>query len=137
MRVAWQVRALADALAEGASPWSSGELMLRAERLLRWRTRLRMASALDALVRDANAGVARSPFVSLRRHAILVERGRLEALARRLRDPAAVTPRGVALVSRLLRDPASPAFEDQRGESLSEALARCSRALEPSAALRG
>jgi hypothetical protein len=131
LRVACRARSLDAAIAAGTSPWSSGELMLRAERLVSWPTRLRLAAALDDLVACAERRRPASPFVPLRRDALLAERDRVAAVARRLRDPVAVTPQGVALVSRLLRDPSSPAFERGDAMSLSDALARCCGALEP------
>ena len=52
-------------------------------------------------------------------------------VARRLRSPEAVDPRGVLLVRRLLSDPASPLAPNAEGVSLHRALLDANAALTP------
>jgi hypothetical protein len=76
-----------------------------------------------------------SPFVGLRRRAILAERDSLSELAGRLRVPAPVNVQGVALAARLVRRSGAPLFAEAGAErddaSIHDAIDECRRALAP------
>jgi hypothetical protein len=127
--------ALEEALAEGDDPWTSPELMLCAARLTSTTTRRKLADAIDAAIVMAEHGRPVSPFVGLRRRAVLGERESLSEMAHRLRAPAPVNVIGVARVARLLWSSQSPLFADDGAErddgSLRTAVDECWQALAP------
>jgi hypothetical protein len=127
--------ALEEALAEGQDPWASAELMLCAAWLTSTTTRGKLGAAINAAIVMAEHGRPVSPFVGLRRRAILVERESLSELADRLRAPAPVNVMGVALVARLLWRSGSPFFVEEGAErddgAIHDAIDECWQALAP------
>lgn len=93
-------------LAAGADPRSHALLELRAGQLVRSRYRRRLATSVERLVRDVDAGrgywfSAAIPFL----HDQVAEaRETLLAIAATLRAAEEVRPRGVAMVAQLLMD---------------------------------
>jgi hypothetical protein len=123
---------LDEALADGADPWTSGELMMRAAELTSPTTRHKLAGSIDALVALAEQGPPVSRLVSIRRSAVLAERDTLAALATRLRAPAPVSVTCVALLARLLWQGAGPLYDHAGGdEAIHDEFASCFERLEP------
>jgi hypothetical protein len=121
--------ALDEHLAEGADPESTAALGLRSMQLLRGRAGL--ASALERAAESArNPGPAFSARVPVRRAEVIDCAEDIEALAERLREPGPTSVRGIAMVSQLLHDGASPLYTD-RGASLRYALRSARLALDP------
>lgn len=105
--------------------------------VIRWRTlelvapatRERLARELEQTLRRIDP--ARLPSASpLRRGIARRHREMLQRIEGRLLDGRPVTARGVLLLRRLLRDSASPLYDEQAGD-LSRALARVLVELEP------
>jgi hypothetical protein len=109
----WQRRsALTAALAAGIEPDADPALTRLAHELIGAPNRVRVADALDRILRDA----AEPPrpwtaTVPLNRREILVARDELGAVVTRLRAPQPVPVRGMALAERLLRDGRSPLYD--------------------------
>ena len=98
------------ALAEGADPWSTGELAARAAQLSSLACRRKLSAGLIALIELAERQRPPSPYVSVRQQAVLEERDSLLALAARLGQLEPVEVAVVAQLSQLVSDPSSPAF---------------------------
>lgn len=114
------------ALAQGADPWSTGELMARAAQLASLSYRRKLAAGLIALVELAERRQPPSPYLSVRQEAVLAERGSLLALAERLGRPEPVEVTVAAQLSLLLSDPSSPVLAggSDPGE-VAEVTSRC------------
>jgi hypothetical protein len=105
LRVAFRRVALTRQLADGADLTGTPELALHARQLTTARSRQRLARTLRSAVTEARRPVltrGRSTIVS--RRAVLKAVDELDLLAKRLHSPAPVTPRGMALVDRLVTD---------------------------------
>jgi hypothetical protein len=103
--------------------WRSRELTATAERV-------RVRREVDRVLRALDPG--RLPSASpLRRPAARRNRELLELLSTRLADSRPVTARGVLLAQGLLRDDASPLYNDGSDLLLPRALTRVLSALEP------
>ncbi len=123
---------LDELLASGASPESSVLLAVRAHDLVTDRHRCSLATAMDRIVSEATAaGPRRVTAVPVNWDAVLVAETDLRELAERLRTPAPVPARGVALVDRLLTDGKGPLFNPARAAELLLAARRASEMLEP------
>ena len=105
--------------------------------VVRWRTlelvdpatRQGLARELDQTLRSVDP--SRLPSASPVRRGVARRHGEmLERLKERMLDGRPVTARGVLQLRRLLRDPASPLYDDHAGD-LSRALARVLVELEP------
>jgi hypothetical protein len=121
-------------LAAGRRPDSSAAHARRARRLVAPRARCRLAAGLARLLAAADAPrPVYSAAVPPHRGEVRAARPDLEALIDRLRDERPVTARGVALVSLLLADGASPAYAPARPGALREWVATALRALPPPA----
>jgi hypothetical protein len=119
-------RELDAALAEGRDPWSSSELIARAAHLGAPSERRQLATALERLVALAEHRHRMSPYVRIRRRAVLDQREPLLALATRLRDPAPIDVALLAQLALLAWDESSPVFVDGRpAAALAETTARC------------
>jgi hypothetical protein len=130
---AWR---LDQALAAGAHPDSRVELSLRAQRLLRRSTRLRLAAELQAVVHRAQRPVSiTDPKVLLARAAILENREAIQEIVAWLADLTPIDIGGVAQLRLLLRDGASPLYPPSEADALEEALGRIHEALVPSSSL--
>ena len=99
------------ALAQGADPWSSGPLMVRAERLGSLTERRNIAAGLRSLVEFAQCQRSGSRYLVVRQHPVLEERETLVALADRLDHPQPVEVAVVAQLRALVSDSASPVYE--------------------------
>jgi hypothetical protein len=128
---------LEDALAAGADPWSSAELVRCASRLTSPEARHRFAAALDGLITLVEYHGCAIPIVPVRRNAVLAERRTLDEIRVRLHDPAPITVVGLARIAQLLRPSSSPLFDPERNEAdatLRAVLARCHQAVFASCA---
>jgi hypothetical protein len=90
------------ALAQGADPASDPSLLARANRLTSWRTRRRVAIALEQL--------ERGPGIPVRRDQVGEARELLAELARALRSRERVSARGVLLARRIITDGCGPLY---------------------------
>jgi hypothetical protein len=133
-RLLARVRAhsLDDRLLAGERPEASRQLMARSARLLEPEYRSDVAGALREML-DA-AEHARRIFmkaqVRLREPEIVAARTQIRELADELESDVAVSPRGVILADRLIRDGDSPLFWPCN-DSVESAVERARTALEP------
>lgn len=127
----WLVRArsrrrraeLDAALAHGADPWSTPELMVRASRLGSLSERRKIGAGLHALVAAARRQRRSSPFLEIRHRVVLEQREAFAALADRVFQPAPVDVAVVAQLALLLSDSSSPVYAGGRDPgSLAEVL---------------
>jgi hypothetical protein len=122
---------LDDALARGADPWSTAELMVRASRLSSLSERRTLSAGLLALVSIAERQRRWRPHVGVRHQVVLEQRDSLLALAERLDQPAPVDVVVVAQIALLLSDPSSPVYQGgQHPQDLAAVTARCLQSLE-------
>jgi hypothetical protein len=118
------------ALAAGSSPWSSPELLLRAQRLTSAPERQRAAIALEALVECA-CRPAEAAHLRLRAPAILANRETLMLLAAHLRGSAPAPASVIARLQWLTRDESSPAYVGgRRPETLRQVAEGCLAAVD-------
>ena len=126
IRAALRRRRVDAALAQGADPWSAGDLMARAARLGSYTERRAIAAGLTALL-DLAAFQQRRTSPHMVRHQLVLEhRESLRALSERLALPEPVDVAVVAQLELLLIDPASPVYT--RGADphrLAEVTSRC------------
>jgi hypothetical protein len=113
--------ALDRALIEGADPAATGQLAARVARLTSRSMRREVASALDHLAVDGPRAGGRWR-VRPSRAAAAANAPELHALAARLRGPAPLYARGIAMLSRLLTEGTGPAYNDSRGDLLAQRL---------------
>lgn len=133
IRTWWQRQRLDEELARGTDPASDPALALRSRQLAGQAERLRLADALDAVVHDP-----RSPSFSVqlqpRRLQLRECAGDVLALVSRLRDGHPIDVQGVAMVSLLLTDGASPLYYAGAPCSLRHTVRSARHALDPIAA---
>jgi hypothetical protein len=114
------------ALAQGADPWSTPELMVRASQLGSLSERRKIGAGLYALVAVARRRRRSSPLLEIRHRVVLEQRDSLVALAQRLVRPAPVEVAVVAQLALLLADSASPIYAGGRDpDGLAEVTGRC------------
>jgi hypothetical protein len=127
-----RARSLDDRLLAGERPEKSRQLMARSARLVDPGYRSDVAAALRKMLDDAEH--ARRIFlkaqVQLREPKIIAVRSQIRELADQLEADAVVSPRGVILADRLIRDGNSPLFLPGN-ESVESAVERARSALEP------
>ena len=115
------------ALACGANPATGDLLAVRAAHLTGRRCRAELAESLELMTRrdrpPSRFGV--EPCTP----AVDRNRARMSALADRLRDPAPVYARGVAMLRLLLRDGSGPLYMPGTGVALEHALRETAEAL--------
>jgi len=92
------------ALADGADPASEPSLRQRARRLTSWRTRRRLAKALEEIERD------RGPGLPVRHDQVMEARDLLSELTTALRSRERVSARGVLLARRIITDGCGPLY---------------------------
>jgi hypothetical protein len=116
----WQRRsALTAALAAGIEPDADPRLTVLAHELIGAPNRIRVADALERILRDAaDPPTPWSATVPLNRRGILVARDELGAVVTRLRAPLAVPVRGMAHAERLLCDGRSPLYDQNQRDSV-------------------
>ena len=90
------------ALADGADPASEPSLRERARRLTSWRTRRRLAKALEE--------VERGPGLPVRHDQVVEARDLLAELTTALRSRERVSARGVLLARRIITDGCGPLY---------------------------
>jgi hypothetical protein len=130
VRTALRRARLDAALAAGTDPTQSRELSLRAGQITARKRRLRIAASLL----DAVAVAERPPggaAVPVHRPAVREARAALMSLARELAERPLLSPRGVALVSKLLRDGTGPLYRTTANGELAAAVDHARRALYP------
>jgi len=132
LRVWVRLDRLDDALADGADPWSSGELMVRAERLGSLAERRSIAAGLRALVELAEYQRPASPYLVVRHRLVLEEREALLLLAERLDHPLPVEVAVVARLRGLVSDCSSPVYAGGADpDRLAEVTTECLESLAP------
>ena len=109
------------ALIEGADPAASEQLAARAARLTSTSMRREVARGLDRLALDERETPKRWQVRPFKR-AATANAPELHALAARLREPAPLYARGIAMLSRLLTEGAGPAYTDRCGDLLARRL---------------
>jgi hypothetical protein len=133
-RVWWQEPELDAALAGGADPSKTEELVLRARKLVEPRKRGELAAALDRLVEIAERpreGAARiPPYPPLRPKQVEANRSLLSKLARRLRCRGPHGLRGLAMTSLMLEDSTRSRCIDSEPAMLEHALRGALSALD-------
>ena len=128
-RVRCAHRKLDAQLAAGRSPWSSSGLTRRAAVLASLEERRRIAGSIVGLVRLAEFGRSASPYLRVRRAAVLDHRDALLGLAARLHAEEPVEVATVAQLALLVRDEGSPVFEGGRPvDQVTSIIRRCARA---------
>jgi hypothetical protein len=124
---------LTRALAYGSDPNASDELAIRAARLTSRHSRQALARALRRTIAEAHRPLmTRSSAVIIRRGPVVDAEPEILALIDRLKGPAPVCARGVAIVERILTDAdRSPLYVDGERGALSRAITLATAALEP------
>ena len=118
-------------LADGADTTDDRELIVRAWQITRRSAREQLATALDAILIDAERPRrARGARVPVCREEVEVARGEILRLVERLRDLQPVRPRGVALARRLLTDGTGPLYVTSANDELWRRLHRAAAALD-------
>jgi hypothetical protein len=116
-------------LAAGVDPSSTPELAARAAWLCKRRSRVALAAGIERSVDEAERGGSPwSPAPSIHSGAVRFAKPELLGLANVLRRAGRVSPRGVALVNRLVTDGTGPLFTGDADELL-RAAREASRAL--------
>ena len=105
-------------IAAGDDLLSDATLSCRASQLVSARARGRVACGLERSWSGLPEMAVSSAAVAVDRQAAVIARPALEGLARALRSPAAVEPRGVALARVLLAEPHSPLYRPAYREEL-------------------
>jgi hypothetical protein len=126
IRAALRRRRVDAALAQGADPWSAGELMVRATKLGSYAERRKIAAGLTALLDLAAIQQRGSAYQMVRHQLVLEHQESLRALAERLGQREPVDVAVVAQLELLLTDPGSPVY--RRGSDphrLAEVTSRC------------
>jgi hypothetical protein len=114
------------ALAHGADPWSTGELMVRAAQLGSLAERRKVAATLVSLVELAECQRRALPNVPVRQLVVLEQRDALLALAARLNRPEPVDVTVAAQLELLLSDSSSPVYSGGRDpDGLAKVTSRC------------
>jgi hypothetical protein len=130
----WRAGELDRQLAAGASPSASALLAIRSRRLIGRGRRARVAAGLARAAHDAAAiQPAFSAAVRPDRAEVIAARTVLATLTRRLRAPAPVSARGVALLESLLSDGTSALYRPTEPGALGSHLRAAAAALEPPA----
>ena len=117
-------------IALGADLYESPELARRAAQLSSRRSRAGLAASLGRIVEAAEKPhPVMTSQVPLNRREILAERELLLQLADDLRSPDPLSPRGIALVERLVTDGCSPCYAPSREGELRLTLRQARAAL--------
>jgi hypothetical protein len=132
LRAHWSAAELDEALVNGADPLASDELVLRADELVKPKTRVGLAESIERVVEQVAAG-GPSPLgpTILRREPIARNLGGLLALANRLRDDGLHCLRGLAMADRLVRYGDSPLYMALDPPQLKHRIEEILAALDP------
>jgi hypothetical protein len=113
-------------LAQGADPWSTPELTVRASRLGLLSERRKIAAGLHRLIALATRQRRTSPILAVRHEVVLEQRDSLLALAERVSQPEPVNVAVIAQLALLLSDSSSPVYAGGRGPgTLADVTTRC------------
>ena len=119
-------RRLDAALADGADPWSAGELVVRAAQLASPAERRKVSTGLISLIDLAAFHRRRSSYLMVRHDLVLEHEEPLRALAERLTQSEPIDVAVVAQLELLLTDPASPVYTHGGDpHCLAEVTSRC------------
>jgi hypothetical protein len=120
-------------LARGVAPESAVGLAVRADQLVRPKTRRWLARSLQRILAEARRPTPRPMpmLASPTRERILEAADAMAALIDKLLRPGPVSTRGVAQVCLLLSDGCGPLYAPLSGQQLRDRLIRLSRELEP------
>jgi len=117
-------------IAAESPPPDSVDIRRRCAELTARGSRLCLAAALVNILDAADERRADPASALILEHeGVLRERGQIEALIDRLRGSETVSPRGAALVRRLVRDSRGPLYHHHDDKTLHEALTTIARAL--------
>jgi hypothetical protein len=116
--------ALDGELARGHPPEASARLALRAQQLVRMRSRRDLADGIRRLL-------ARAASATVRWERVRAAAGEFQALADRLLSPAPLPARGVAQARVLLGDGAGPLYSRTSRDDLRARVAEAVRMLDP------
>lgn len=133
-RVMVRARAVAldGELARGHPPEASARLALRAQQLVRMRSRRDLADSIRRLLaRAARPDASRWPPATVRWERVRATAGEFRALADRLLSPAPLPARGVAQARVLLGDGAGPLYSRTSRDDLRARVAEAVRTLDP------
>lgn len=128
--------ALTQQLAAGVDPTSTPELVLRASQLTSERWRRQVARTLRHTLTDARRpALSRAPLSIVDRHAVLEASDAVQAAITRLAGPDPVSPKGMAMLERLLTDAiSSPLYSPAEPATLRRQLLLAKTELDPPSA---
>jgi hypothetical protein len=119
-------------LAGGTSPEASTRLALRAQLLVRMRSRRDLARGIRRILARAQPpGPSRWPSAPVRADRVRAAAAELQALADRLLSPAPLPARGIAQARMLLCDAGSPLYRRGSADDLGARVAAAVRSLDP------
>jgi hypothetical protein len=119
-------------LARGRPPEASTRLALRAQQLVRMRSRRDLADSIRRLLaRAAQPDASRRPPATVRWERVRAAAGEFQALADRLLSAAPLPARGVAHARVLLGDGAGPLYSRTSPDDLRARVAEAVRMLDP------
>jgi hypothetical protein len=128
----WRAASLDRELAAGVKPTGADALALRAGRITRRRSRASIAHGLARVLGSASDTRAHfTAAVPVDRREVLAARPVIEALGRRLHGAEPVTAHGMAILSEVLTEPASPLYRPVEPGALGSRLRAAAAALEP------
>jgi hypothetical protein len=133
IRVAAHSAALTQALAEGADPFSSAELAVRARQLTSSHERASLARTLQRILEDASRpAIGRFSVIPFCRRAVIDADEPLRVMIERLADPRPVNAEGMALIHRIITDGTwSPLYNATAPGALRRLTVLATAALEP------
>ena len=133
LRSHWRATELDEALAAGADPLASEEILWRAQQLTEPHRRLELAETIQRILAEvAHGGPQMLPGPKLiRRDVIRANRSLLLVLAERLRGDGPLALRGLALVELLVRYGDSPLYRGPSALQLKLNLLEALAALDP------
>ena len=119
MKVALRRLALTEQLADGADPTSTPALALRASQLTSPRRRRQMARTLRRTVTEARQpSVTRALTSIINRRAVMASADAIQVTIGRLASPEPVTPKGMAMLERMITDGSSSLYSPAEPGSL-------------------
>jgi len=120
------------ALASGTSPEASTRLALRAQQLVRMRSRRDLARGIQRILASSvRPDASRWPPAPVCRDRVRVSAAEFQALADRLLSPAPLPARGVARARVLLCDAGGPLYRRSCADDLRARVSEAVRSLDP------
>ena len=129
LRTWWRRDRLDEQLANGTDPRTSAELTLRADQLSSDAEPVRLADAIEHVLRESREPPTSSHLL-VRRRQVYECADELLALADRLRDDQPIDVRGVAMTALILSDGRGPLYYERASVPLPEALRSARLALD-------